>query len=162
MTKLTSVFLKLTAEGHMKKKAIKFLRFCLRSSQSPSPDTGSASHIPSVYTGFLCVRIRSLWSFLRKQRPLPLLILPTTLLDLSSSSRSWPAEGCRRFHRASREGWQRFTEQPVKMLMLNVQMFRSEVTLKGKHVFGPRQKWWGGVDMQMHSAPLRSGSERPR
>lgn len=42
---------------------------------------------------------------------------------------------------------------------INLQMFGCEVTLKGKHVFGPRQKWLGGVDVQMHSAPLSPAAQ---
>lgn len=81
-------------------------------------------------------------------RPLHVLILPTTFHDLPSASRSWTVEWCWRFHRASQEGWRRFTERPVKMLMLNVQMFRSEVTLKGKRVWAQAEvmRWRGHPD----------------
>lgn len=90
----------------------------------------------------------SLFMIIFTGRPLHVLILPMTFCDLPSVSRSWPVERCWRFHRASQEGWQRFTEQPVKMLMLNVQMFRSKVTLKGKRVWAQAEvmRWRGHAD----------------
>lgn len=146
VVKLTLLFLRLRAEA------------AHDSLCSPPP----TSRLFTCWTGLLCVRIRSLWSFLQKQRPLPLLILPTTLRDPSSSSRSWPAEGCRRSHSASQKGLAKIHRAACQNVDAKRTNVRSEVTLKGKRVFGPRQKWWGGVDMQMHSAPLRSGYKWPR